>query len=115
MPQPSPTPEQRVADSWLNAMPNLAQQRSREIEELVHREISLHFMAIQEPPVQIRMNPLAIFQMEGERWYSFPFLAETHAIIGIPVVPDPHVSFNEVRCVGRDDTMMAAKSAGKQC
>ena len=112
--QPLPSPEERVADSWLNAMPNLAPQRSREIEELVHREISLHFMAVQEPPVQIRMNPLAIFQMEGERWYSFPFLAETHAIIGIPVVPDPHVAFNEVRCVGRDDTMMAVKSAGKQ-
>src|SRR5438445_6610967 len=91
MPQPSPTPEQRVADSWLNSAPASMQEHSREIEELVHREISLHFMAVQEPPVQIRMNPLAIFQMEGERWHSFPFLAETHAIIGIPIVPDPHV------------------------
>lgn len=96
-------------------MPRPVPQRSSEIEEMVHREISLHFMATHEPPVQLRMNPLAIFQMEGERWYSFPFLAETHAIIGIPVVPDPHVGFNEIRCIGREDTMMAVKSVGKQC
>ena len=113
LPQPLPTPEQRAADSWLNSVPVAASQRSSEIEELVHREISLHFAACNEPPAQIRLNPLSIFQMQDNRWHYFPFLIEG-CIAGIPVIADPYVPSGKVRCVGKDDTLIAVKAVLRQ-
>ena len=111
--QPLPTPEQQRDDSWLNSAPATVQQRSSEIEELVHREISLHFAACNEAPMQIRLNPLSIFQMQDNRWHYFTFLIEG-CIAGIPVIPDAYVPLNEVRCVGRDDTQVAMKAVLRQ-
>jgi len=94
--------------AWMNDRPSPStpeiKEKSQHVEELVHRELSLYFLANGEVPREIRMNPWSIFDMTKERWHSFPFWAEDR-IVFIPVIPSAAVPVGRIHCVGSEETV----------